>query len=52
MIGIKDLEIPKSCMDCKLNYDCCACIVTNTLFDFKKCDKERLDDCPLVEIKD
>lgn len=52
MVGIKGLEIPKSCIDCDLNYDCCACIVTGTKFDFEDCDKRRLDDCPLVEIKD
>ena len=52
MVGIKGLELPKSCIDCKFHYDCGACIITNTNFDFEKCDKERLDDCPLVEIKD
>lgn len=52
MMGIKGLEIPKSCMDCKFNCDCCVCNVTNTKFDFEKGKTERLEDCPLVEIKD
>ena len=56
-ILIKGMEIPKNCQDCPLNYDQMACIVTGTgwwsdtmvLMDFDS-DKERLYDCPLIEI--
>lgn len=56
-ILIKDMEMPKNCNDCPLNYDQMACKVTGTrwwsdtmvLMGFDS-DKERLYDCPLVEI--
>ena len=54
---IKNINIPKCCSDCPLNYDQMSCIITGTgwwsdrmiLMDFD-CDKERLYNCPLVEI--
>ena len=56
-IIIKGMEMPKNCNDCPLNYDQMACKVTGTrwwsdtmvLMGFDS-DKERLYDCPLVEI--
>lgn len=56
-ILIKGMEMPKNCSDCPLNYDQMSCSVTGTgwwsdtmvLMDFDS-DKERLYDCPLVEI--
>ena len=56
---IRGMEMPKCCADCPLNYDQMACIVTGTrwwsdtvvLMDFGS-DKERLYDCPLVEVKE
>lgn len=54
---VRGMEMPKSCSDCPLNYDQMACDVTGTrwwsdtmvLMGFDS-DKERLYDCPLVEI--
>ena len=54
---VKGMEMPKNCKDCPLNYDQMACAVTGTrwwsdrimLMDFDS-EKERLYDCPLVEI--
>ena len=56
-ILIKGMEMPKNCNDCPLNYDQMACKVTGTrwwsdtmvLMGFDS-DKERLHDCPLVEL--
>lgn len=56
---IKNMEMPKNCQDCPLNYDQMACIVTGTrwwsdtivLMGFDS-EKERLFDCPLVEVKE
>ena len=52
------MEMPKNCQDCPLNYDQMACIVTGTrwwsdrmmLMDFDS-EKERLYDCPLIEVE-
>lgn len=49
--------MPKNCQDCPLNYDQMACIVTGTrwwsdtmvLMGFDS-EKERLYDCPLIEL--
>lgn len=57
-ILIKDMKMPKCCADCPLNYDQMACTVTGTrwwsdrmmLMDFES-DKERLYDCPLIEVE-
>ena len=54
---IRGMEMPKNCSGCPLNYDQMACKVTGTrwwsdtmvLMGFDS-DKERLYDCPLVEI--
>lgn len=56
---VKGMEMPKSCSDCPLNYDMMLCCITGTrwwsdtivLMNFD-CDKQRLYDCPLVEVKD
>ncbi len=56
-ILIKGMEMPKNCSDCPLNYDQMSCKVTGTrwwsdtmvLIGFDS-DKERLYDCPMVEI--
>ena len=55
---IRGMEMPKNCQDCPLNYDQMACIVTGTrwwsdkvvLMNFES-EKERLYDCPLIEVK-
>ena len=50
---IKDMEIPKCCDDCHLNYDQIHCIITGTQFYYNDdfdCGEERLPDCPLIEI--
>lgn len=57
-ILIKGMKMPKCCSDCLLNYDQMACAVTGTrwwsdrimLMDFDS-DKERLYDCPLIEVE-
>ena len=54
---VKNMEMPKNCSDCPLNYDQMACKVTGTrwwsdtmvLMNFDSC-KERLHDCPLIEL--
>ncbi len=56
---IKGMEMPTNCQDCPLNYDQMACKVTGTrwwsdtivLMNFDS-EKERLYDCPLVEVKE
>lgn len=57
MIVITTLEdLPKSCSDCMLNYDCCYCLGNNRNFsrdhpvDFNMFEN-RLPDCPLLEVK-
>ena len=54
---IINMEMPTNCADCPLNYDQMACGVTGTgwwsdsmvLLNFDS-DKERLHDCPLIEV--
>ena len=56
---IKGMDIPESCGYCPLNYDEMSCAITGTrwwsdtmvLLDFDH-TKERLYDCPLIEVKD
>ena len=56
---IKNMEMPKNCSECPLNYDQMMCTVTGTrwwsdtmvLMNFDSA-KERLFDCPLVEVKE
>jgi hypothetical protein len=54
MIGIKDMKMPKSCMECKfcveglLSY--CECMFTDRCVG--KYNDVRDIDCPLVEIKE
>lgn len=56
-ILIKGMEMPTNCADCTLNYDQMACGVTGTrwwsdsmvMMNFDS-DKERLPNCPLIEI--
>lgn len=56
-ILIKNVQMPKNCSDCPLNYDMMSCMITgtrfwsDTLMDFD-CQESRLYDCPLVEIPD
>lgn len=53
-VYIKGMEMPTSCSECALNYDCFKCIVTGTPFfdhEHNFDDKiTRLNDCPLVEL--
>ena len=56
-ILIKGIEMPQCCQDCPLNYDQMECAVTGTawwsdsmvLVGFDS-EKERLYDCPLIEV--
>lgn len=56
---VRGMEMPKSCSDCPLNFDQIACDVTLTrwwsdtmvLMNFDS-DKERLPNCPLVEVNE
>lgn len=43
-----NMDLPNNCMDCKLGYDCCSCIITGRTFDFSTCENQRMDDCPLA----
>lgn len=53
-VYIKSMEMPASCAECALNYDCFKCIVTGTLFFdhkhhfFFDDEMTRLYNCPLV----
>lgn len=49
-VYIKDMKLPHDCDHCELRYDNCACIVTGARFDFEKSDKQRLPNCPLIEV--
>lgn len=52
-ILIPDMEMPKNCMDCDLQYDMCACILTGTRFWTKDTfdpATEKLSECPIVEV--
>lgn len=53
-ILIRGMEMPTSCAECVLNYDCFKCIVTGTPFFDREhnFDDEttRLDNCPLVPV--
>ncbi len=52
---IKGMEMPKTCEECALNYDSCACIKTGSRF-FRGRETEfdpfkgRLEDCPLIPV--
>lgn len=56
---VRGMKMPTNCSDCPLNYDQMMCVVTGTrwwsdtmvLMNFDS-DKERLHDCPLVEVKE
>ena len=51
------IDTPKSCDKCKLNYDCCGCMITGTNFWYTEStenkennfnpDTQILPDCPL-----
>lgn len=52
MVAIKDFEIPKCCCDCPIYYDYIECPITETSTrGFDDC-KERMSNCPLVEIEE
>ena len=55
-IYISGMKMPIRCIDCHLNYDSCACILTGSRFykynmEFNP-SKERLSDCPLVYVSE
>ena len=66
MIGIKDMEMPKSCMKCRyacikqnasvyVQDDAYYCCLTNTTLTYSKNLSEigqRSLDCPLIEVED
>ena len=47
-----DMDMPKSCSNCDLLYDCMSCIVTGSKVDFDNYDTTRLSDCPLEDMDD
>ena len=51
---IKNLNMPKTCDDCKFDWDCCRCEITQEDFFFRNDNfspyKDRLPNCPLIEI--
>jgi len=49
---IKGMEMPKCCIDCTLLYDSFACMPLGKGIDWGTSGKERLPDCPLVEVKE
>ncbi len=52
-ILIPDMDMPENCMDCDLQYDMCACILTGTRFwtkDTFDSATEKLSDCPIKEV--
>lgn len=48
MIAIKNMEMPKRCIDCKLADS--FCLVTRMTFQ-KNPNTQIQDDCPLVEVE-
>ena len=53
MVQIDNMEIPKNCFDCDLNYECCRCAITGTgYFENEQFNpsEEILSDCPLREV--
>lgn len=52
MVQIDNMEMPKNCFDCDLNYDYFRCAITRTNYyedeQFNP-SEERLSDCPLRE---
>ena len=52
-VYIKGMEMPENCNECKMNYDCCSCILTGTRFvgsDGFDEYESRLPNCPLISI--
>jgi len=53
-ILIKNMEMPKRCLDCRFcddNGDYPLCIITETQKGYTFIEKDiRMDDCPLVEL--
>ena len=45
MLAIKNMEMPKSCVDCKLCLLGYCCVTDRRIFE-----STRRNDCPLVEI--
>ena len=57
MVAINDFEIPGCCVDCPIYYDLIGCPITGTS-TYKEIKrgfndlKERMSDCPLVEVNE
>ena len=47
---IKGMEMPKSCGRCWFNKSSLSCAITGSYIDRDDENRERLDDCPLVEV--
>ena len=57
MVAIKDFEIPSCCNDCVICYDVNECPITGScIYEESKRGfdmyKERMADCPLVEVNE
>ena len=48
------IDMPKTCMDCDLSYDCCCCSITSTgFYDYEDNfdpNKDILHNCPLSSL--
>lgn len=56
-ILIKGMTVPKSCMDCPMNYDSIDCVLVDDIALRDKMlvfmyDHERHPNCPLIELPD
>ena len=51
-ILIPNVEFPKACIDCPLNYDMYYCTVREKVHDWNKFTDERHPECPLIEVAD
>ena len=49
MVAIKNMDMPERCIDCELADS--FCLITRMAFQ-QNPNKQRQDDCPLVEVKD
>lgn len=49
---IKNMQLPKSCMDCDICYDMMLCPIISEKMDWEKMDTERLPNCPLEEVSE
>lgn len=44
-----DLDMPKSCMDCPMNYDYVYCSLNEKINNVFNYDESRHEECPLMD---